>query len=51
MLDWYDEVQDFDPAGVKTFGLGQNTGVIGHYSQVGCCLHFVETLVAVIVIL
>ena len=49
MLDWYDEVQDFDPAGVKTFGLGQNTGVIGHYSQVGACLHFVETLVAVIV--
>ena len=31
---WYNEVADFDLAGVNSYGSGSDSGVTGHYTQV-----------------
>lgn len=31
---WYDEVKDFDKAGVNAYNSGSDTGTTGHYTQV-----------------
>jgi len=31
---WYDEVKDFDNAGVYSYGSGSDSGITGHYTQV-----------------
>ena len=34
---WYDEVKDFDKAGVNAYNSGSDTGTTGHYTQVLVC--------------